>query len=47
MQGVVFLGDCKLKLMDFPDPMPGPRMWFSKSRRPGCAVRIWGHIAAS
>ena len=25
MQGVVFLGNRKLELMDFPDPTPGPR----------------------
>ena len=25
MQGVVFLGDRKLELRDFPDPTPGPR----------------------
>ena len=24
MKGVVFLGDRKLELMDFPDPVPGP-----------------------
>ena len=24
MKGVVFLGDRKLDLMDFPDPTPGP-----------------------
>ena len=25
MKGVVFLGDRKLELRDFPDPTPGPR----------------------
>ena len=25
MKGVVFLGDRKLELRDFPDPIPGPR----------------------
>ena len=25
MQGVVFLGDRKLELREFPDPTPGPR----------------------
>ena len=24
MKGVVFTGDCKLELMNFPDPTPGP-----------------------
>ena len=25
MRGVVFLGDRKLEIMEFPDPEPGPR----------------------
>jgi D-arabinose 1-dehydrogenase-like Zn-dependent alcohol dehydrogenase len=25
MKGVVFVGDRKLELRDFPNPMPGPR----------------------
>ena len=47
MQGVVFLGDRKLELMDFPDPTPGPRDVVLEIKASGMCVTDLGPTGAN
>jgi D-arabinose 1-dehydrogenase-like Zn-dependent alcohol dehydrogenase len=45
MKGVVFLGDRKLELREFPDPTPGPRDVVLEIKASGCAAATCTTIA--
>lgn len=47
MKGVVFTGDRKLELMDFPDPTPGPRDVVLEIRASGMCGTDLGHYRRS
>ena len=47
MKGIVFIGNRKLELMDFPDPTPGPRDVILEIKASGMCGTDLGHYRRS